>query len=200
MKTLNPYSVLGFCLFAVSLSLTTAPESYADNDLQKYDNHGLRFHYPSNLKPMGAASTKKIQGMLNQQLHGMGNTQVSVIALDVLLDLPAFRVMIAKERFVTEPTPGYLIEERQHFLTEAQQRGMITSYGQITETTIAGHSAIEFLDLDKGPQGYGSRVRILCGKDTWNITFTGQNRDVYQHYQNRVHQILRSVVIAETCS
>ncbi|WP_454064347.1 hypothetical protein [Candidatus Nitrospira salsa] len=200
MKTLNPYAVLWFCLFVVGLSLTTAGESIADNDLQKYENHGLSFHYPSNLKPMGPASTKKIQGMLNQQLHGIGNTQVSVIALDVLLDLPAFRVMIAKERFVTEPTPRFLIEERQHFLVEAQKRGMVTSYGEIKETTIAGHSAIKFLDLDKGTQGYGSRARILCGKDTWNITFTGQSRDAYQQYQNHVTQMLNSVAISETCS
>ncbi|GJL64668.1 MAG: hypothetical protein NPIRA04_33220 [Nitrospirales bacterium] len=200
MKTLTLYYILWFCLFVLGFSLTTAGGSLADNALQKYENHGLSFRYPSNLKPMGPDSTKKIQGMLNQQLHGMGNTQVSVIALDVLLDLPAFRVMIAKERFDTKPTPRFLIEERQHFLTEAQKRGIVTSYGKISETTIAGHSAIKFLDLDKGTQGYGSRVRILCGKDTWNITFTGQNRDAYQQYQNRVDQMLSSVVISETCS
>jgi len=200
MKTLNSPYVLWVSLFVVGLALTTASGSWADDALRTYDQHGLSFHYPSNLKPMGPTSTKKIQGMLNQQLHGIGNTQVSVIALDVLLDLPTFRVMIAKERFVTEPTPRFLIEERQHFLAEAQKRGMVTSYGEITETTIAGHSAIEFRDLDKGTQGYGSRVRILCGKDTWNVTFTGQNRDVYQKYQNHVNQMLNSVAISETCS
>ncbi|WP_447970475.1 hypothetical protein [Nitrospira sp. M1] len=199
MRARTPFSTLWFSIIVTAVSLTTAVGSFADDTLRKYENHGLSFHHPSTLKLMGPGSTKKIQGMLNQQLHGMGNTQVSVIALDVLLDLPAFRVMIAKERFVTEPTPRYLIEERQHFLAEAQKRGMVTSYGKITETTIAEHSAIEFRDLDKGAQGYGSRVRILCGKDTWNITFTGQNQDTYQKFQNHITQIMESIVISETC-
>ncbi|GJL53744.1 MAG: hypothetical protein NPIRA02_08760 [Nitrospirales bacterium] len=195
----NPFHTLWLSIIFVTVSLTTTENILANDTIRKYENHGLSFHHAANLKLLGPASTKKIQGMLNQQLHGMGNTHVSVIALDVLLDLPAFRVMIAKERFVTEPTPSYLIEERQHFLAEAQQRGMVTSYGKIIETTISGHSAIEFQDLDKGPQGYGSRVRILCGKDTWNITFTGQNKDTYRQYQDHITQIKNSVAISEPC-
>ncbi len=200
MKTINSFSSLLIAITFVGLSLANTMSSFGEDGLRKYEGNGLSFQYPSDLKPMGPSSTKKIQSMLNQQLQGMGNTQVSVIALDVLLDLPAFRVMIAKERFVTKPTPTYLIEERKHFLTEAQKRGMIKSFGEIKETKTAAYTAIEFRDLDKGPQGYGSRVRILCGKDTWNVTFTGSSREAYEKYQGHRKQILNSVAVSETCS
>ena len=179
--------------------LVLSVESFGESRLSDYKNNGLSFRYPLTLKPMSSLSTTKIQAMLNQQLQDMGNTQVSVVALDVLLNLPAFRVMIAKERFLKPPTAGYLIKEREHFLKEAQQRGIIQSYGIIKEGTIAGHSAVEFHDLNKGPQGYGSRVRILCGKDTWNISFTGSNESTYQQNQDAIRQIINSMTIQETC-
>ncbi len=183
----------------VVLVLATTISSFGESGIRKYENHGLVFQYPSALQAMKPASTKKIQGMLNKQLQSMGNTQVSVVALDVLLNLPTFRVMIAKERFEKVPTPGYLIEERKHFLTEAKKRGMIKSYGGIKETKIAGLSAIEFQNLDQGSQGYGSRVRILCGKNTWNFTFSGNSRESYEKYRGDIQRIMRSVSISENC-
>ncbi|MGB0911107.1 MAG: hypothetical protein ACPGYT_12160 [Nitrospirales bacterium] len=199
MNTCNPYPKRWVTVMMVALLLTSAIEVFGKDGLRKYESHGLSFQHPSDLKAMKPASTKQIQGILNQQLRNMGNTQVSVIALDVLLDLPAFRVMIAKEQFTKKPSPSYLIEERKHFLAEAQKRGLIQSYGEIKETQISTYSAIEFRDLDKGTQGYGSRVRILCGKDTWNFTFSGSNRKTYEQHQSHIQQIMQSVVLPETC-
>ncbi|MCA9472309.1 MAG: hypothetical protein MRJ96_03235 [Nitrospirales bacterium] len=197
IKQLLSLTISAMTLMLVTLGLTTG--SFGESGFLDFKNNGLSFQYPSHLKLMNSTSTRKIQHMLNQQLQGMGNTQVSVVALDVLLNLPAFRVMIAKERFLTAPTPDYLIEERKHFLHEAQQRGMVQSYGAIKKTRIAGHPAIEFHDLDQGAQGYGSRVRILCGKDTWNISFTGSSSHTYRQNQEAVTQIINSMTVLETC-
>ncbi len=186
-------------LILLGISLTMPLNSMAEIKLQHFENNGLSFQYPSDLHAMKRASTKQIQEMLNQQLRGMGNKQVSVVALDVLLNLPAFRVMIAKERFTKEPSSSYLIEERKFFLTEAQKRGMVKSYGDINEIMIGTYAAIEFRDLDKGAQGYGSRVRVLCGKDTWNFTFSGNSRESYAQHQGHITQILNSVVLPKSC-
>ena len=183
----------------LGIFFTMTLNGMAENKLQQFENSGLSFQYPSDLHAMKLASTKQIQEMLNQQLRGMGNTQISVVALDVLLNLPAFRVMIAKERFIKEPTPSYLIEERKHFLDEAQKRGMVKSYGDINEIQVGTYAAIEFRDLDKGAQGYGSRIRVLCGKDTWNFTFSGNSRKSYEQYQGHIPQLLNSVVLPKTC-
>ncbi|MDH5427463.1 MAG: hypothetical protein OEZ57_05430 [Nitrospirota bacterium] len=148
---------------------------------------------------MSPKSTDKIQGMLNQQLQGIGNTQVSVVGLDVLLNLPAFRVMIAKEQFKIVPTPEYLIQERAKFLTEAQMRGGVDSYGAMKPLTINGHSAIEFHDVDKGARGYSSSVRLLCGKDTWHITFTGSTKATYQQYRLQIERIMQSMSLVDHC-
>ena len=199
MKFEHPLSFTIFAAILIILTLGFTVGSLGKNALLDYTNNGLSFQYPPHLKPMSSASTKKIRDMLNKQLHGMGNTQVTVVALDVLLNLPAFRVMIAKERFVTAPTPDYLIKERRHFLKEAQQKGMVQSYGAINQTTIAGHVAVEFNDLDKGAQGYGSRVRILCGKDTWNISFTGSSPSTYKQHQEAVSQIINSMTVLDNC-
>ncbi len=199
MSTYNPYRKLWVTTMMVALFLTSAVGVFGKDGLRKYESHGLSFQHPANLKAMKPASTKQIQGILNRQLRNMGNTQVSVVALDVLLDLPAFRVMIAKEQFTKEPSPSYLIKERKHFLAEAQKRGLIQSYGEIKETKVSTYSAIEFRDLDKGAQGYGSRVRILCGKDTWNFTFSGSNRKTYEQHQSHIEHIMNSVVLPKTC-
>lgn len=166
---------------------------------QPFQNHGLALSYPSDWKRMSPKSTDKIQGMLNQQLQGIGSTQVSVIGLDVLLNLPAFRVMIAKEQFVSVPSPEYLIEERGKFLTEAQMRGGVDSYGEMKPLTINGHSAIEFHDVDKGARGYSSSVRLLCGKDTWHITFTGSTKATYQQYRPQIERLMQSMALVEQC-
>ena len=166
---------------------------------QSFQNHGLALSYPSEWKRMSPKSTDKIQGMLNQQLQGIGNTQVTVVGLDVLLNLPAFRVMIAKEQFVSAPSPEYLIEERGKFLTEAQMRGGVDSYGEMKPFTINGHSAIEFHDVDKGARGYSSSVRVLCGKDTWHITFTGSTKATYQEYRPQIERITQSISLVELC-
>ena len=115
------FMVLGSIIIVGILWFSGTENSWGESGIRTLQSNGLSFQYPSDLKPMNASSTKKIQGMLNQQLQGMGNTQVSVIAVDVLLHLPAFRVMIAKEQFVDAPTPAYLIKERKHFLAEAQK-------------------------------------------------------------------------------
>ena len=91
--------------------------------MRKHESGGLSFQYSSDLKIMSASSAEKIRSMLNAQMKDMGNSQSSVIALDVLLDLPAFRVLISKERFVAEPTPGYLIQEKEYFFVEAKKTG-----------------------------------------------------------------------------
>lgn len=166
---------------------------------QPFQNHGLALSFPSAWKRMSPKSTDKIQGMLNQQLQGIGNTQVSVIGLDVLLNLPAFRVMIAKEQFVSVPSPEYLIEERGKFLTEAQVRGGVDSYGEMKPLTINGHSAIEFHDVDKGARGYSSSVRLLCGKDTWHITFTGSSKATYQEYRPQIERMKQSMSLVDQC-
>ena len=199
MKTATPYIWMWLVISFLGWSLVTAEGSLGASEIRTHQSNGLSFQYPPDLKPMSSASTKKIQAMLNQQLQGMGNTRVSVIAVDVLLHLPAFRVMIAKEQFVTVPTPAYLIKERKQFLAEAQKRGVIRSYGEIKEARLAAHSAIEFRDLDKGTQGFGDRVRILCGKDTWNISFTGSSRETYEKYRGHVKQIMNSMKVLEAC-
>ena len=164
-----------------------------------FQNHGLVLSYPSEWKRMSPKSTEKIQGMLNKQLQVMGNTQVSVVGLDVLLNLPAFRVMIAKERFEVIPTPDSLIQERKQFLKKAQMQGGVQSYGEMTSLTINGHPAIDFQDVDKGVQGYSSSVRLLCGKDTWHITFTGSTKSTYQEYRSRIERIVQSMSLVEQC-
>lgn len=171
----------------------------AGEALREFEREGLAFQYSAGLKRMGSASTEKIRGMLNQQLQAMGNTQATVIALDVLLKLPVFRVMISKERFASDPTPAYLIQERKAFLTEAQKRGALNSYGNIEETTIAGYPAVALTDVDRGRQGFESNVRILCGRDTWHFTFAGDTRKSYEFYKGHVSQILDSVKISSPC-
>jgi hypothetical protein len=137
---------------------------------------------------MSSSSAEKIRNMLNAQMKGMGNAQSSVIALDVLLNLPAFRVLISKERFVADPTPPYLIQEKKYFFAEAKKRG-----------AIAGYPTIEFKDIDKGAQGYGSNVTILCGMDTWNLSFTGSNKENYENHLDHMNQILSSIEVSGTC-
>jgi hypothetical protein len=85
---------------------------------QQFQNHGLALSYPSewNLE--------------------MGNAEVSVVGLDVLLNLPVFRIMITKERFASVPSPDYLIKERGKFLAEAKMRGGVKSYGEMKPLTI----------------------------------------------------------------
>ncbi len=169
------------------------------NGWQSFHNHGLALSYPSEWKRMSLKSTDKIQGMLNQQLQDMGNTQVSVIGLDVLLNLPDFRVMIAKEQFLSVPSPEYLIEERGKFLAEAQMRGGVDSFGAMKPLTINGHSAIEFHDVDKGAHGYSSSVRLLCEKDTWHITFTGSTKATYQEYRPQIERLMQSMSLVDQC-
>ena len=173
--------------------------SVADSGLRTYENHGLRFRHPAELKLMGSASSKKIQGMLNQQFQQMGQTQVAVVGLDVLLNLPAFRVMITKEQFETAPAPDFLIKEREKFLKEAQMRGGVQSFGEMKRLTINGQAAIEFHDEDKGARGYSSSVRILCGKDTWHITFTGSTKATYQDYRPQIERMMQSMSLVDQC-
>ena len=166
---------------------------------QEYQNHGLVLSYPSEWKRMSPKSTHKIQGMLNQQFLEMGNTEVSVVGLDVLLNLPVFRIMITKERFASVPSPDYLIKERGRFLTEVKMRGGVKSYGEMKPLTINGHSAIEFQDVDKGAQGYSSSIRLLCGKDTWHITFTGSTKATYQEYRPQIERMMQSMSLVDQC-
>ncbi len=185
--------VIGILIF----SLPTA--CMGQSGWQPFQNHGLALSYPAEWKRMSPKSTDKIQGMLNQQLQGIGNTQVSVIGLDVLLNLPAFRVMIAREQFISIPTPEYLIEERGKFLTEAQMQGGVNSYGEMKPVTINGYSAIEFHDVDKGARGFSSSVRLLCGKDTWHITFTGSTKTTYQEYRSQIERMKQSMSLVDQC-
>ena len=186
-------------IFVGMLVLVLPTLGIGQSGWQSFQNHGLALSYPSEWKRMSPKSTDKIQGMLNQQLQGIGNTQVSVVGLDVLLNLPAFRVMIAKEQFKIVPTPEYLIQERAKFLTEAQMRGGVDSYGAMKPLTINGHSAIEFHDVDKGARGYSSSVRLLCGKDTWHITFTGSTKATYQQYRLQIERIMQSMSLVDHC-
>ena len=186
-------------IFVGMLVLVLPTLGIGQSGWQSFQNHGLALSYPSEWKRMSPKSTDKIQGMLNQQLQGIGNTQVSVVGLDVLLNLPAFRVMIAKEQFKIVPTPEYLIQERAKFLTEAQMRGGVDSYGEMKPLTINGHSAIEFHDVDKGARGYSSSVRLLCGKDTWHITFTGSTKATYQQYRLQIERIMQSMSLVDHC-
>ncbi len=196
-KSIFAFFYLAIVIGMLVLSLPTI--GMGKDAWQPFQNNGLALSYPSEWKRMSPKSTEKIQGMLNQQLQGMGNTQVSVIGLDVLLNLPDFRVMIAKEQFVSIPTPEYLIEEREKFLAEAQMRGGVDSYGEMKPVTINGHSAIEFHDEDKGARGYSSSVRLLCGKDTWHITFTGSTKATYQEYRLQIEHIKQSMALVRQC-
>ena len=193
-------STIFYVAIAIGMLVLSLPTTgMSQSDWQPFQNHGLAFSYPSEWKRMSPKSTDKIQGMLNQQLQGIGNTQVSVIGLDVLLNLPAFRVMIAKEKFVSVPTQEYLIEERGKFLTEAQMQGGVDSYGEMTPVTINGYSAIEFHDVDKGARGYSSSVRLLCGKDTWHVTFTGSTKATYQEYRPQIELMIQSMSLVDQC-
>ena len=192
-------TIFSLTLIIGMLVLSLSATGMAQSGWQSFQNHGLSLSYPSEWKRMGPKSTDKIQGMLNQQLQGMGNTQVSVIGLDVLLNLPDFRVMIAKEQFVSVPSPEYLIEERGKFLTEAKMRGGVDSYGDMKPLTINGHSAIEFHDVDKGARGYSSSVRLLCGRDTWHVTFTGSTKATYQEYRPQIEQVMQSMSLVGRC-
>ncbi len=196
-KTIFTFPYLAIVIGMLVFLLPTT--GMGQSDWQVFQNHGLAMSYPSEWKRMSPKSTDKIQGMLNQQLQGIGNTQVSVIGLDVLLNLPAFRVMIAKEQFVSVPTPEYLIEERGKFLKEAQMRGGVDSYGAMKPLTINGHSAIEFHDVDKGARGYSSSVRLLCGKDTWHITFTGSTKSTYHEYRPQIERMMQSMSLVDHC-
>lgn len=191
-----------FCLAIVigMLVFSLPTTGMGKSGWQPFQNHGLALSYPSEWKRMSPKSTDNIQGMLNQQLQGLGTTQVSVVGLDVLLDLPAFRVMIAKEQFEVVPSPEYLIEERRKFLTEAQRRGGVNSYGEMKPLTINGHSAIEFHDVDKGAHGYSSSVRLLCEKDTWHITFTGSTKATYQKYRPQIERMMQSMSLVDQCN
>lgn len=197
MKSIAPIFYLALVIGMIVLSLPTT--GMGKNGWQQFQNYGLVFFYPSDWKRMSPKSTDKIQGMLNQQFLEMGNTEVSVVGLDVLLNLPAFRIMITKERFASVPSPDYLIQERGKFLAEAEMRGGVQSYGEMKSLTINGHSAIEFQDVDKGAQGYSSSVRLLCGKDTWHITFTGNTKTTYQEYRPQIERIVRSMAFVEQC-
>ncbi|UCH90879.1 MAG: hypothetical protein JSU60_07215 [Nitrospirota bacterium] len=188
-----------FFVFGMGLALTSVQSSFGESGLKKYESNGLVFRYSSDLMLMSSSSAEKIRNMLNAQMKGMGNSQSSVIALDVLLNLPAFRVLISKEHFVADPTPPYLIQEKKYFFAEAKKRGAINSYGIIQEKRIAGYPTIVFKDIDKGAQGYGSNFTILCGMDTWNLSFTGSNKENYENYQDHMSQILSSIEVSGTC-
>ena len=192
------------CIFYLAITvgmlvLSLPTTSMGQSGWQSFQNHGLALSYPPAWKRMSPKSTDKLQGMLNQQFLEMGNTEVSVVGLDVLLNLPAFRIMITKERFVSIPSPDYLIEERGKFLAEAKLQGSVQSYGAMKALTINGHSAIEFHDVDKGARGYSSSVRLLCGKDTWHITFTGSSKATYQQYRPQIERIIQSMSLVEPC-
>ena len=194
------FFVFSYLAIAIGMLILSLPEfGMGENSWQSFQNHGLTLSYPSEWKRMSPKSTDKIQGMLNEQLQGIGNTQVSVVGLDVLLNLPAFRVMIAKEQFVSVPSSENLIKERGKFLAEAQMQGGVDSYGEMKPLTINGHSAIEFLDVDKGARGYSSSVRLLCGKDTWHVTFTGSTKTTYQEYRPLIEEIMQSMSLVDQC-
>lgn len=199
MRFLRIFVTVCFVTICMSLALPPVQNSFGESGLRKYERGGLSFHYPSDLKSLNASSTEKIRQMLNTNMKGMGNTQSSVIALDVLLHLPAFRVLISKERFVADPTPPYLIQEKKFFLDEGKKQGAIISYGTIQEKKIAGYPTIEFKDINKGIQGYGSHVTILCGRDTWNFAFTGSNQKNHTKYREHMNQIMNSIEISGTC-
>ena len=190
-----------FCLaIAVGMLVLSLPTiGIGQSGWLPFHNHGLALSYPSEWKRMSPKSTDKLQGMLNQQFLEMGNTEVSVVGLDVLLNLPVFRIMITKERFASIPSPDYLIKERGKFLAEAKMRGSVQSYGEMKALTINGHSALEFHDVDKGARGYSSSVRLLCGMDTWHITFTGNTKATYQEYRPQIERIVHSMALVEPC-
>ena len=196
-KSTSPIFYLAILIGMFPMALPTT--GMGESGWKQFQNHGLALSYPSEWKRMRSKSTAKIQGMLNQQFRQMGNTQVGVIGLDVLLDLPAFRVMITKERFETAPSSDYLIKERTQFFTEAKRRGGVQSFGEMKPLTINGHSAVEFDDVDKGPQGYGSSIRLLCGKNTWHISFTGNTQESYHQYQPIIKQLTHSMALVEPC-
>ena len=199
MRFLRIFVTVCFVTVCMSLVLPTVQNSFGESGLRKYERGGLSFHYPFDLKSLNASSTEKIRQMLNANMKGMGNTQSSVIALDVLLHLPAFRVLISKERFVADPTPPYLIKDKKYFLDEGKKQGGIISYGTIQEKKIAGYPTIEFKDINKGAQGYGTNVTILCGRDTWNFAFTGSNQKNHEMYRDHMNQIVNSIEILGTC-
>ncbi len=188
-----------FIAACMGAAFPTVKTSFSETGLRKHESGGLSFQYSPDLKIMSPSSAEKIRSMLNTQMKGIGNSQSSVIALDVLLDLPAFRVLISKERFVAEPTPNYLIQEKEYFFAEAKKRGAIHSYGTIHEKIRNGYSTIEFHDIDKGTQGYGSNFTILCGRDTWNFSFTGNNRENYEKHRDQMNQIMSSIEVSGTC-
>lgn len=199
MRIIRLFVTVWFVVICMGLALPHVKSSFGESGLQKYESGGLSFRYSSDLKIMSSSSAEKIRNMLNAQMKGMGNSQSLVIALDVLLDLPAFRVLISKERFVAEPTPHYLIQEKKFFFAEAKKRGAINTYGKIQEKRIAGYPTIEFKDIDKGAQGYGSNFTILCGMDTWNLSFTGNNRENYEKRWDHMNQIMSSIAVSGTC-
>ena len=199
MRNFRLILLVGFVAVCMGLADPSVKASFGESGLRKHESGGLSFQYSSDLKIMSSSSAEKIRSMLNAQMKGMGNLQSSVIALDVLLDLPAFRVLISKERFVAEPTPHYLIQEKEYFFAEAKKRGAINSYGQIQEKKRNGFPTIEFKDIDKGAQGYGSNFTILCGMDTWNFSFTGNNRENYEKHGDQMNQIMNSIEISGTC-
>jgi hypothetical protein len=178
-KATSTIFYLAIVIGMIVLSLPTT--GMGKSGWQQFQNHGLALSYPSEWKRMSPKSTHKIQGMLNQQFLEMGN------------------IMITKERFASVPSPDYLIKERGKFLAEAKMRGGVKSYGEMKPLTINGHSAIEFQDVDKGAQGYSSSVRLLCGKDTWHITFTGNTKAAYQQYYPKIEQIVHSMSLVEQC-
>ena len=196
MKPFLTFCVVVLCL---GMSLPMAENSFGESSLRTYESGGLSFQYPPTLRPLQSSSAEKIRNMINSQMKSMGNTQSSVIALAVLLDQPTFRVLISKERFVAEPTPHYLIKEKKYLFAEAQKRGGINSYGAIQEAQITGHPTIEFKDIDKGPQGYGSNLTILCGRDTWNFSFFGNDRGNYENHYDVVKQIMSTIEVSGIC-
>ena len=199
MRIIRVFVTVWFVVICMGLALTSVKSSFGESGLRKYESGELSFRYSSDLKSLNSSSTEKIRNMLNTQMKGMGNTQSSVIALDVLLDLPAFRVLISKERFVADPTPPYLIQEKKYFFAEAKKRGAINSYGIIQEKRIAGYPTIEYKDIDKGAQGYGSNVTILCGRETWNFSFIGSNQENYENHRDHMNQIVNSIEVSGTC-
>lgn len=196
-KATSPIFSLAIAIGMIVLTWPTI--GLGQSGWQTFHNHGLALSYPPEWKRMSPKSTHKLQGMLNQQFSEMGNAEVSVVGLDVLLNLPEFRVMITKERFVSAPSPDYLIKEREKFLAEAKIRGGVQSFGEMKLLTINGQPAIEFQDVDKGARGYSSSVRILCGKDTWHVTFTGSTKATYQEYRLQIERMMQSMALVEQC-
>ncbi len=199
MKMSRLIVMVWFVAVCMDFAFPTVKTGLGETGFRKHESSGLSFQYSSELKIMSPSSAEKIRSMLNAQIKGMGNSQSSVIALDVLLDLPAFRVLISKERFVAEPTPNYLVQEKEYFFADAKRRGVIKSYGKIQEKKRNGHPTIEFKDIDKGAQGYGSNFTILCGRDTWNFSFTGNNKENYEKHWEHMNQIISSIEVSGTC-